>query len=273
MHVSRTAAALGILLFIGSCCLADEPKKLLLLGQKPDGHPPGTHEYMPGQRLLAKLVGNVKGIVSHVVQADDPWPDGPKLLDEADGAVLFVSEGAKWVGADADRLQAFERLAERGGGLVVLHWGMGTREAGPIDGFLKLFGGCHGGPDRKYKVLDDAEVRVANREHPITRGIGNLRVRDEFYYRLKFVQPPGTIRPVIQVPIDGELETVAWSWDRPGGGRSFGFSGLHFHENWSRHEYRRLVVQAVMWTLNLPIPEKGITVDAASEDLELQTHR
>jgi type 1 glutamine amidotransferase len=273
MQPSRWATRVGILLLIGSSVLADEPKKVLLLGQKPDGHPPGTHEYMPGQRLLAKLLANVNGIESHVVQADDPWPDGPKLLDDADGVVLFVSEGAKWVGSDAQRLQAFERLAERGGGLVVLHWAMGTREAGPIDRFVKLFGGCHGGPDRKFKVIDDAEVRIANRNHPITRGVSDLRVRDEFYYRLKFVQPTGTICPVLQVPIDGELETVAWSWDRPDGGRSFGFSGLHFHENWRREEYRRLVVQAVLWTLKLSIPEKGIPVAVDAADLELQSGR
>ncbi len=262
MHASRWIRAVGLLLVVGSCSFADEPKKLLLLGQKPDGHPPGTHEYMPGQRLLAKLLADVNGIESRVVQADDPWSDGPKLLDKADGVVLFVSEGARWVTADADRLHA-----ERGGGLAVLHWGMGTREAGPIDRFVKLFGGCHGGPDRKYKVLDDAEVRVSNPDHPITRGIGDLRVRDEFYYRLKIVPPAGTIRPVLQVPIDGELETVAWSWDRPDGGRSFGFSGLHFHENWGRPEYRRLVLQAVLWTLKLPIPEKGTAVGVAMQSL------
>jgi type 1 glutamine amidotransferase len=268
MRWERLIPAIGILLVVSSCSLADEPKKLLLLGQKPDGHPPGTHEYMPGQRLLAKLLGNVTGIESRVVQADDAWPGGPKLLDQADGVVLFVSEGAKWVGADAVRRRAFERMAERGGSLVVLHWGMGTREAGPIDPFVKLFGGCHGGPDRKYKVLDDAEVRVASPDHPITRGVGNLRVRDEFYYRLKFIPPAGTIRPVLQVPIDGELETVAWSWDRPDGGRSFGFSGLHFHENWGHTEYRRLIVQAVLWTMTVSIPEKGVAVNIESQELE-----
>jgi type 1 glutamine amidotransferase len=273
MHAPRWITAVGILLVVGASVFADEPKKLLLLGQKPDGHPPGTHEYMAGQRLLTKLLANVNGIETRVVQADDPWPDGPRLLDDADGVVLFASEGAKWVGADAQRLRAFERLAERGGGLVVLHWGMGTREAGPIDRFVKLFGGCHGGPDRKFKVIDDAEVRVSNRDHPITRGIGDLRVRDEFYYRLKFVQPTGTIRSVLQVPIEGELETIAWSWDRPDGGRSFGFSGLHFHENWKREEYRRVVVQAALWTMKLPIPEKGIRVGVSAADLELQADR
>jgi hypothetical protein len=235
-------------------------KSVLLLGQKPDGHPPETHEYMAGQRLLAKCLAGVSEIECIVVQADSPWSDGPKLLSEADAVVLFVSEGARWIQEDTLRLKAFQRFAARGGGLIALHWGMGTREAAPIGEFIKLFGGCHGGPDRMHRVVDDAELTVADRAHPITRGIANSRVKDEFYYRLKFVQSPATIRPVLQAPIDGAIETVAWSWERPDGGRSFGFSGLHFHANWRLEQYRRLVAQSVLWTLRLPIPEDGLPV-------------
>ena len=48
------------------------------------------------------------------------------------------------------------------------------------------------------------------------------------------------------------------AWDRPDGGRSFGFVGLHFHKNWERIEYRRLVSQAILWSLKMPIPEGGL---------------
>ena len=133
--------------------VASRPKRVLLLGQKPDSHPANSHEYMAGVRLLAKLLQNRGGLQTVVVQADNPWRDGPELLDGVDGAVVFLTEGAKWVTEDAERLAAFQRLAKRGGGLSVLHWGMGTREAAPVANFVSLFGGCHGGPDRKYKVV------------------------------------------------------------------------------------------------------------------------
>ena len=51
------------------------------------------------------------------------------------------------------------------------------------------------------------------------------------------------MKPILRAPIDGTAETVAWAWERPDGGRSFGFSGLHFHDHWKRPEYRRLVAQ------------------------------
>ena len=259
--------AIAMCVLFGQAAHADEPKRLLLIGQKPDGHPPGTHEYMPGVRLLADTLAGVDGVKCQITQADDPWTDGPELLGRADGAVLFVSEGARWMHGDAKRIEAFEKLAARGGGLVVLHWGMGTKDAANIDRFVRLFGACHGGPDRKFKVIADAEVRVADPQHPVTRGIAGFQIQDEFYYRLKLVAadsskaPPAAalaVQPLLQVPIDGNLETVAWAWRRPDGGRSFGFSGLHFHSNWQRDECRRLVAQAALWTLALPVPENGL---------------
>ena len=85
-------------------------------------------------------------------------------------------------------------------------------------------------------------------------------MRDEFYYQLKLHKSSAELLPMLQVEIDGKLETVAWAWERPDGGRSFGFSGLHFHENWQVPEYRRLVCQAVMWTNRIAIPKDGLAV-------------
>jgi type 1 glutamine amidotransferase len=216
-----------------------------------------------GLRVLAKCLEGVPGLEVMTVRADGKWKEGPELLDRADGVVLFLSEGAKWLDSDAKRLAALQRLADRKGALVVLHWAMGTRDAKHIAACLKLLGGCHGGPDRKYKVLA-TEARPT--DHPVAKGLRPFRVKDEFYYQLKFVRPAGTVRPVLRVEIDGKDETVAWAWQRPDGGRSFGFSGLHFHDNWKLAEYRRLVAQGVLWALRLPMPKEGLRteVDAAT---------
>lgn len=245
------------------------PKRVLLLGQKPDGHPAKSHEYMAGVRLLAKLLQNRGGVQTVVVQADNPWDDGPELLDGADGAVVFLAEGAKWVSADPERLAAFQRLAKRGGGLTVLHWGMGTREAAPVENFVSLFGHCHGGPDRKYKVLT-ATLKPSSEPHPVLNGIAPVEVHDEFYYALK--QPPQVERlvPLIRVALEDSDQTVAWAWDRPDGGRSFGFSGLHYHDNWKRPEYRRLVLQGILWSVYQTIPVEGLNVDVTEADLVLE---
>lgn len=234
----------------------DAKKRLLLLWHSPDGHPKDTHEYQLGQKILKATLEKHAAIDAVLVCADDPWRDGPDLLAKADGVVLFASEGAKWLNSDAARLAAFQALAKRKGGLTVLHWGMGTKDAKNIQPFVDLFGGCHGGPDRKYKVVQ-TEAKVAKSDHPILRGMADFKARDEFYYTLKFAK---TKTPLLSVTIDGEAHPVAWALERDGGGRSFGFSGLHFHENWQTPEYRRLVAQGVMWTLDVSIPKDGIAV-------------
>jgi type 1 glutamine amidotransferase len=250
MSLGRWLLLAVALMALARPSLADT-KRLLLIGQGPDGHPQSTHEYMAGVELLTKLLEPSGDLSPRTVKADGPWADGPELLDNTDGVVLFVSEGARWTQADEKRRQAFDRLTARGGGLVVLHWGMGTKAAEPIEPFLKLFGGCHGGPDRKYQVLE-AELHIVDPAHPVVAGLTDFRARDEFYYQLKFVPAPGGAHPLVQATIDGRNETVAWSWERPDGGRSFGFTGLHFHDNWKLPQYRQLVTQAVRWTLKLP---------------------
>jgi type 1 glutamine amidotransferase len=246
------------------------PQKLLLLGQSPDGHPSTTHEYMPGAAIIAKLMEKTPRLEIRIEKADEPWSDGPKIVAESGAVVLFLSQGAKWLNSDPRRLQAFAKLAARGGGLAVLHWGMGTREAEHIEPFVRLFGGCHGGPDRRFKIV---EVEAQPAAHAIASGIKPFRLREEFYYRLKFAKPAEErhqIQPVLRVPIDGEQETVAWAWDRPDGGRSFGFSGLHFHDNWKLPEYRRLVVQGILWTLKRRIPENGTDVEIDDKYLKVK---
>jgi len=55
----------------------------------------------------------------------------------------------------------------------------------------------------------------------------------------------------------GEPQHLAWAYERPGGGRSFGFTGGHFHWNWGRPEIRRLVGNAILWTAGAEIPAGG----------------
>ncbi len=254
-------------------------QRLLLIGQGPDGsHARTTHEYFAGVNLLAKLLRQQANLETIVVSADGDWRDGPQLLERADGVVLFVAEGAKWLSADTARLDAFRDLAKRKGGLVALHWGTGTKSAEPVESFTKLFGACHGGPDRRFKVLDvTPELAI---DHPILQGVKPVPVHEEFYFALKLaprdLASPVTLKesesgvtPLIRIPVDDTKSTVCWSWQRPNGGRSFGFTGLHFHDNWKHESYRRLLIQATLWTLNQPIPAAGSPVPIDTETLSL----
>jgi type 1 glutamine amidotransferase len=262
-------ALVGFALFVvAPSTFADPPKRIVLLGQKPDTHPRESHEYMAGVRLVARMLERFPDLRVQVVQADSPWKEGPEILADADGVFLYLTEGARWLSEDPARLQAFEKLAARGGGLVALHWAMGTKIAEPVPAYLKLFGACHGGPDRKTKDTD-VEEKVLDRNHPITRGLNDFRLPDEWYYRLKLVPLPAHIDPLLAAQLEGKAETVAWAFSRPDGGRSAGFTGLHYHVNWKNENYRRFVVQAILWSVKQDIPQGGVNVDLPADAYQL----
>src|SRR5215813_1701900 len=92
------AAAAAAVLLVGPAAAA--PKKLLLIGQGPDGHPPQSHEYVAGLKVLHKCLANVPNLELTQLRADEPWKEGPELMERADGVVLYLAEGAKWLQAD-----------------------------------------------------------------------------------------------------------------------------------------------------------------------------
>jgi type 1 glutamine amidotransferase len=259
------AALLASALTFPAMAADTAPKHLLIVGQGPDGHPLTTHEFMPGAKVLAELLKPFPEIQTTVVDASEPWPDGPKLIDAADGIVMLVSQGAQWMQIDEARYAALKRLAARGGAIVALHWSVGAKEDRYIQGQLDLLGATRGGNVRPYKKLA-VDLKRADPQHPILSGISDFKAYDEFYYAL--VTAPG-IHPLLTENIDGKDEMSSWAWDRPDGGRAFGFVALHFHSNWQLPEYRRLIVQGVLWSLKLPIPDGGVNVDIDSKKLEL----
>ena len=70
---------------------------------------------MVGPRVLARCLAPVRGLEVTSVRADGPWKEGPELIDPAEGVVLYLAEGAKWLQDDPKRHEALARLAKRGG--------------------------------------------------------------------------------------------------------------------------------------------------------------
>ncbi len=70
----------------------------------------------------------------------------------------------------------------------------------------------------------------------------------------------------------GREEIVAWAFEREKG-RSFGFTGGHFHRNWGDENFRRLVVNAILWTAGVEVPKEGAKVDLDPAELKKNLDR
>lgn len=267
MYRRSLLTASFVLLFVSTVFAGETPKRVLLLAGK-DSHGYGAHHHMAGIKVLAKCLEGVSGLETSIHFADGKWPEGPELIRRADGIVLFMDMGMHWEQADPDRQSALADLMARGGGFVALHWAVGGRDAKLIPFHLRLLGGCHGGPDRKYTHAETM-LNVASRGHPILNGIKDFRINDEFYFQLKWAKE-GKVTPLLTATIEEcPDQAAAWAFERTDGGRSFGFVCLHAHGNWRLVECRRLVTQAVLWTVKLPVPKEGLPVDVSDEVLRL----
>jgi hypothetical protein len=65
---------------------------------------------------------------------------------------------------------------------------------------------------------------------------------------------------------------MAWARERPDGGRGFGCSGGHVHWNWGHNQFRKLFLNAIVWTAGLDVPAEGVNAGTVTVDDLLQNH-
>ena len=80
-----------------------------------------------------------------------------------------------------------------------------------------------------------------------------------------YVYPKGPY-PHIQAA-KGRLETMMWAVERKDGGRGFGFTGGHFHDNWGNEPFRKVVLNALVWLAKAEVPADGVASHLSDDDL------
>ena len=250
--------------WLGSCLTtrAADSTHVLLIGQQPD-HPWGSHMYLHTADMLAKclkLNGEIETAVS------DGWPADPKSLADVDTVVIYTSPGAELL-LDAPHRQQVLDLMQRGCGLVTIHWASTVRQEnldrlGPA--WMKLLGGTW--ISNVGLSTDTSPLKQLHPEHPICRGWKEYEIHDEFYLNPRISDEA---QPLLQVSTKGQDVVVGWAYERPDGGRSYATTLGHFYENFQREEFRRTIVNGVLWTARREVPENGARVDLSNEELAL----
>ncbi len=118
-------------------------------------------------------------------------------------------------------------------------------------------------------------------KHPVTQGVEPFTINDEWYYNIRFPEGMSGVTPLlVATPPDasrrtpdakshpGRAEVVAWAVERPDGGRGFGFTGGHNHENWGNEAFRRLVLNSLLWTAKADIPAGGVQSTVTADELK-----
>lgn len=71
---------------------------------------------------------------------------------------------------------------------------------------------------------------------------------------------------------DKTPQHMAWAVENANGQRGFGCSGGHVHWNWGHDQFRKLFLNAIVWTAGLDVPAGGVSPGAVTVDDLLQNH-
>jgi len=259
---------------------ADFKGKVILVVAGKSSHGPGDHEFFAGSAILCNLLKQTPGVWPIMVR--DGWPKNESLFEIAESIVMYMDGRGGHPVVQKDRLAAMDQRMKAGKGWVNLHYAVDylAKDGKTVLGWM----GGYYEPDWSYNPHWDAEIRSLPK-HPVTRGVKPFTIRDEWYYNMRFVDDFKGVTPILQaIPPDStrggaapkevkkhvgasKLETLAWCYDRPDGGRGFGFTGGHFHRNWADEDFRRVVVNAILWSAKVEVPESGAKVEFDAVDL------
>jgi type 1 glutamine amidotransferase/mono/diheme cytochrome c family protein len=273
----RTACALACLLWVVSPAFAQQsPKKIVLIAGKkshgPEGN--GIHDYPWSVKLLKVMLdnSNVAGQVK-VEYHLDGFPKDSKTLEDAD-SILVISDGRDGDlyeeaphFANPENLALIQRQVQRGCGFAVIHFStFGPDQFAPQS--FEWTGGYFDweeeGKRKWYSAIEtrDAEVTIAAPEHPVLCGVQPFKMKEEFYFNIRFAEGDKSVTPLWQVTDlpgrDDRGKVVAWAKERPGGGRGFGTTCGHFYANWEHEEFRTLILNALAWTAGIDPPKEGV---------------
>jgi type 1 glutamine amidotransferase len=255
---------------------ASSGNKIVLIAGKKSHGPEGNriHDYGWTVRLLQVLLerSNIREQL-RVETHFDGWPRDERTLEDAD-TIMIVSDGRdgdKFAEAphfsSVDRMAIIERQMKRGCGFITFHFSTFASEAYRQQ-ILEWSGGYFqwetAGIRKWYSAIKvlDAELALPTPDHAIVRGVAPFRLKEEYYYNLRFDPTDKALVPLLSVPALPGREPdgcwVAWARERADGGRGFGTSCGHFYDNWKNPGFRKLMLNAIAWSAHVEVPEWGV---------------
>jgi hypothetical protein len=259
-------------------------KKLVLIAGTPS-HPALMHEHNAGVQLLQKCLAGVEGLKTEILL--NGYPKDDATLDDADGILCYADGGKGHPLIQGTRQTRIGKLMAKGVGLMCCHYGVEV-PADMGDRFREWIGGCY---EHEYSCNPLWEPKFTNfPKHPITSGVEPFSVKDEWYFNMRFRPEMQGVTPILTAtPTDatrdgpyvypkgpykhiqeqkGRAEHMMWATERTDGGRGVGFTGGHFHVNWQNDNFRKTVLNALVWICKLDVPANGVASTVTDDDMK-----
>ena len=270
---------------LAASLLAAAADRQILLIAGPPSHGPLAHEQNAAALLFKKWLNGVPGIKATTQLSG--WPQDATAIAKADAIFVFCDGAERHLIFQGDNVEAIRKAAARGAGLVFYHYGVEPPKAKGHQEFLDWIGGYF---ELDYSVNPTWEADITSLpKHPITRGVKPFKVLDEWYYNMRFREGMKGVTPVLTAtPPDstrmgkndahggndfvrgnkGRAEHLAWVSENPNGQRGFGFTGGHYHKNWGDDNFRKLVLNALLWVAKVEVSADGVQCQVTFDQLK-----
>lgn len=246
-------------------------KKVILIGGK-KSHGKGEHDFPNGIPLIAAWLKASPAFASTDVLAyTTGWPADPAALDGASTIVLyFDGVGEKPVPLLVPgRIKQLQRQMDAGAGLITIHQACTVPPGNTTIPLVDWLGAKRNG--MYDRTTETVTLSPESQDHPISFGVGEFTVKDEYYPTLIFAERNvtpilrGTVTPKYgdrarqaSNPAQKGEHVLAWAYERPNGGRSFGYTGGHYLKSLDDPAVRKMFINAIAWTSHINVPATGI---------------
>lgn len=165
-------------------------------------------------------------------------------------------------------LAQVDSLHKKGMGIMVLHWAITTTNQKATQYHMSWFGSASlGGYSRNPLGFWEVTPIKSAQNHPILRGVGPFNYKDEIFSKM-VVNPADPYRTDL---LTGKIEKsnqgaaeplgIATAYDK-NGARGVLWGGMDYHSALLNENYRRFVLNAILWTAGIDVPAGGVKSNA-----------
>ena len=203
----------------------------------------GGHSYdVPN---FHRLFRSLEGIDAYIQNIDDFCSSTEEVRDDYDVVLFYImmpnaptDEGLPWYAGKPKT--ALDHLGETDQGILVLHHAILAYQQWPPWNELV------GIPDRtlgSFHIGETVEVKVANPEHPITKGMSSWEMMDETYV----MNDAGEGNEILlTADHPRSMKTIAWTRSYRNA-RVFCCESGHDNRTWADPSFRTILARGIKW--------------------------
>ncbi len=221
-------------------------------------HDVGEHDYPQFLADWSKLLTERGAVVDGSLHA----PSGDELKD-VDVMVMYKGDAGFMTPTEKAALDAF---VKRGGGIVTLHDPLCGPDPQQFAGYV---GGGKKHGEVNYTLGTDMTYTITDRASPIMRGMTDLTIYDEAFYKMTWSNSPA-IRVLATAKIPdtpaarrgggaGQVVPQVWTYEHsvPGGqpARAFVWMQGHTYKNLSNPQLQDMLLRGIAWAAKRPVNE------------------